>query len=103
MGEATATAIATNAIPHVVNLSSNGAHLPDGMGPISGLHAVEQTLNTVASNMVHLRPGFFMENYWMQLDAIRTAYQVFIPITGDRRLAMIATQDIANVATKLLL
>lgn len=102
VGEAAATAISTNAIPHVVNLSSNGAHLPDGMGPISGLHAVEQTLNTVVANVVHLRPGFFMENYWMQLDAIRTAHQVFMPIAGDRHLAMIATQDIADVATKLL-
>jgi uncharacterized protein YbjT (DUF2867 family) len=102
VGEAAATAMTTNAIPHVVNLSSNGAHLPDGMGPISGLHAVEQSLNAVAANVVHLRPGFFMENYGMQLDAIRTAHQVFMPIAGDRRLAMIATHDIADVATKLL-
>lgn len=72
------------------------------MGPISGLHAVEQILNTVAAHVVHLRPGFFIENYWMQLDAIRTTHQVFMPIAGDRRLAMIATQDIADVATKLL-
>lgn len=102
VGEAAATAITTNAIGHVVNLSSNGAHLRDGMGPISGLHAVEQTLNATATNVVHLRPGFFMENYLMQLDAIHTAHQVFMPLPGDRRLAMIATQDIADVATKLL-
>ncbi|MBD2078243.1 NmrA family NAD(P)-binding protein [Phormidium sp. FACHB-592] len=102
VGAAAAAAIATNAIPHVVNLSSNGAHRPNGMGPISGLHAVEQSLNAVAANVVHLRPGFFMENYLLQLDAIRTTHQVFMPIAGDRRLAMIATQDIADVATKLL-
>lgn len=102
VGEAAATAIATHAIPYVVNLSSNGAHLSDGIGSISGLHAVEQTLNAVATNLVHLRPGFFMENYLMQLDAIRTAHRVFMPIAGERRLAMIATQDIADVATKLL-
>lgn len=102
VGEAVATAIATHSIPYVVNLSSNGAHLPDGMGPISGLHAVEQALNAVATNVVHLRPGFFMENYLMQLDAIRTTHQVFMPIADGRRLAMIATQDIADVATKLL-
>lgn len=102
VGEAAANAIATNAIPHVINLSSNGAHLPNGMGPISGVHAVEQILNTVAANVVHLRPGFFMENYLMQLDAIGTAHQVFLPIAGDRRLAMVATQDIADVATNLL-
>ena len=38
----------------------------------------------------------------MQLDAIRAAHQIFMPIAGNRRLAMIGTQDIANVATKLL-
>jgi uncharacterized protein YbjT (DUF2867 family) len=39
----------------------------------------------------------------MQLDAIQTANRVFLPVAGDRRLAMIATQDIANVAAHLLL
>lgn len=103
VGKAAATAIETNSIPYVVMLSSNGAHLPKGMGPISGLHDVEQMLNAVAQTIVHLRPGFFMENYLMQVDAIRTANRVFLPIGGDRRLAMIATQDIANIAVKLLL
>jgi uncharacterized protein YbjT (DUF2867 family) len=36
VGDAAAAAIAANAIPHVVNLSSNGAHLPNGMGPFLG-------------------------------------------------------------------
>lgn len=39
----------------------------------------------------------------MQLEPIRTANSVFLPVAGDRRLAMIATQDIATVAAKLLL
>ncbi|MUL35459.1 NmrA family NAD(P)-binding protein [Gloeocapsopsis dulcis] len=103
VGNAAATAVRSNAIPYVVNLSSNGAHLPSGMGPISGLYEVEQMLNAVTQNVVHLRPGFFMENYLMQIDAIRTANSVFLPFAGDRRLAMIATQDIAEVAAKLLL
>ncbi len=103
VGNAAATAVKANQIPYAVNLSSNGAHLPNGMGPISGLHEVEQMLNAVAQNVVHLRPGFFMENYLMQLEAIRTANSVFLPVAGDHRLAMIATQDIAAVAAKLLL
>lgn len=103
VGNAAAAAVRVNQIPYVVNLSSSGAHLPVGMGPISGLHEVEQMLNAVAQNVVHLRPGFFMENYLMQIDAIRTVNSVFLPVAGDRRLAMIATQDIAEVAAKLLL
>ncbi|MBD2000872.1 NmrA family NAD(P)-binding protein [Leptolyngbya sp. FACHB-541] len=103
VGTIAAAAIAANQIPYVVNLSSNGAHLPQGMGPISGLYEVEQQLNAAAQNIIHLRPGFFMENYLMQLEPIRTANSVFLPVAGDRRLAMVATQDIAAVAAKLLL
>lgn len=103
VGSAAAAAIQANHIPYVVNLSSNGAHLPRGMGPISGLYEVEQRLNAAAQNIVHLRPGFFMENYLMQLETIRTVNRIFLPIRGDRCLAMIATQDIAAVAANLLL
>lgn len=103
VGHVAAAAIVANQIPYVVNLSSNGAHLPQGMGPISGLYEVEQRMNAIAQNIIHLRPGFFMENYLMQLEPIRTANSVFLPVAGDRHLAMIATQDIAAVAAKLLL
>ncbi|GAB4379601.1 MAG: NAD(P)H-binding protein [Elainellaceae cyanobacterium] len=103
LGNVAAAAVEANQISYVVNLSSNGAHLPQGMGPISGLYEVERQLNAIAQNIIHLRPGFFMENYLMQLEPIRTANSVFLPVAGDRRLAMIATQDIAAVAAELLL
>lgn len=102
LGKGAAAAVQKNSIAHVVNLSSNGAHLPEGMGPISGLYAVEQVLNQTGANIVHLRPGFFMENYLWQLDSLRTEGKVFMPTPNDRRMAMIATQDIANVAAKWL-
>lgn len=37
-----------------------------------------------------------MENYLLQLKSLQTSGQVFMPVPGDRRLAMIATQDIAG-------
>src|SRR6187397_176036 len=40
-----AEAIKANNIKYVVNLSSIGAHLPDGAGPVNGLYRVEQALN----------------------------------------------------------
>lgn len=39
----------------------------------------------------------------MQLEAIQSANSVFLPIAGSRHLAMIATQDVAAIAAKLLL
>ena len=39
-----AGAVADSGIPHVVMLSSGGADLPDGTGPIAGMHRMEQAL-----------------------------------------------------------
>src|SRR5262249_15768700 len=70
LGENAATAVRANRIPYVVNISSAGAQLPHA-GPVSGLGQIEQHLNATDAHIVHLRPGYFMENVLMQLDAIR--------------------------------
>src|SRR5262245_10061572 len=62
LGRIAATAIKQNKVPYIVNVSSAGAHLANA-GPISGLGEIERRLNEVAENVVHLRPGFFMENF----------------------------------------
>lgn len=99
---AVTTAVQTHHIPYVVNLSSVGAHLPTGLGPISQLHSIEQNLNQVATNIIHLRPNFFMENYYYQLEALQNA-SVFFPFSSKQRMPMVATRDIAAVAANLLL
>ncbi len=102
LGRAAATAIRTNGIPRVVNLSSIGAHLDSGVGPINGLHDVEGLLDEAATHITHLRPGFFFENLLWQLDSIRNAGKFFLPISGTRRYPMIATRDIGRVASARL-
>jgi uncharacterized protein YbjT (DUF2867 family) len=47
IGKNYATAIRESGVKHVVNLSSVGAHLADGVGPVSGLYRAEQALNTL--------------------------------------------------------
>lgn len=101
-GRAAAGAIRANRIPRVVNISSIGAQQAEGNGPINGLHDVERQLNAAAPNLVHLRPGFFFENFLMQIDAIHGASSVFMPTDGTRAIPMIATRDIAAVAAELL-
>ena len=72
VGEAYASAIRQAGIPYVINLSSVGAHLSEGAGPISGLYDVEQQFHRIEGvNVVHLRAGFFMENLFFSLDLIR--------------------------------
>jgi uncharacterized protein YbjT (DUF2867 family) len=60
-----AEAIIANNIRYVVNLSSIGAHLPTGAGPISGLHRAEKVLNNLQNvNVLHLRPAYFYTNFF---------------------------------------
>jgi hypothetical protein len=42
-------------------LSSYGAHVPQGTGPVTGLHTSEQKLNAIGGlNILHLRAAYFM-------------------------------------------
>ena len=102
LGKAAATAVRTNRIARVVNLSSIGAQLAAGVGPIGGLHDVEQLLNDAADNVTQLRPGFFFENLLRQLDPIKKAGRISLPISGSTRLPMIATHDIGRAAAQRL-
>jgi len=85
-------------------LSSIGADLPSGTGPVAGLHYLEQKLNGIGSaNVLHLRCGYFMENTLPQVNAIRQMGMVAGPIRPDLKLPLIATHDIGNAAADVLL
>jgi uncharacterized protein YbjT (DUF2867 family) len=104
VGSAYSSAIRQAGVPFVVNLSSIGAQLSQGAGPISGLYDVEQQLSQLDGvNVIHLRPGFFMENLLFNLDLIRNQNIIGTPLRGDLPIPMIATRDIAEVAAQLLL
>jgi uncharacterized protein YbjT (DUF2867 family) len=102
LGRAAATAIQTNQIPTVVNLSSIGAEHSSGVGPISGLHDVEEMLNEASCSITHLRPGFFFENLLWQLESIRVWGRISLPLSGSKSYPMLATRDIGRVAADRL-
>ncbi len=102
LGEVAAHAAQTNGVAHVLNISSAGAQLPHA-GLVSGLGQIERLLNATGANVLHLRAGYFMENYLMQLDAIRQQGSVFLPVPAEASFPMIATRDIAEVAARYLL
>ena len=104
VGKAYANAIHHSGIAYAVNLSSIGAQLSRGTGPISGLHDVEQRLNQLKDvNIVHLRAAFFMENFLTCIPLIQSRNIIGMPIRKDLRIPMIDTRDIAEVAVQLLL
>jgi len=103
VGEATVSAIRQAGITHVVNLSSLGAQHPDGTGPIKGLYRQEQRLNAIAGlNVLHLRPGYFMENQLWSIPTIKQHGMNGGPLRGDLPILMVATRDIGLKAAELL-
>src|SRR5574341_2243978 len=83
VGQASAEAVSAARVSHVVNLSSVGAHLAEGVGPIKGLHDQEQRLNRLAGvHVLHLRPAFFMENVLFNINLIKQAGTNGTPLRG---------------------
>ena len=97
-----ADAIATNKIPHTVLISSIGAHIGHGVGPVNAFKSVESILSDAADGLTILRPTFFMENMMMTLDGVASAGSVFLPIDGETEFPMIATADVAAAAAESL-
>ena len=100
LGQNAAAAVKANGIPWVVNLSSYVAHHGSGTGPVDGLHDVEQLLEGVAKNVLHLRPSFFMENHLNSRATIDAQGAIYSPIAGSTRVPMVATRDIAETAAR---
>jgi uncharacterized protein YbjT (DUF2867 family) len=72
VGESMVKAIDKAGVKAVVNLSSQGAHLPDKTGPIKGLHDQEKRLEKLRGvHVLHMRPAYFMENLLTNIDMIR--------------------------------
>lgn len=104
VGEVLAAALAKSGVRYVVHLSSVGAHLSEKVGPVTGLYDQEQRLNALKDvHVVHLRPGYFMENLLWNVGLIKTAGINGSPLRADLPIPMIATKDISADAVRLLL
>ncbi|HEU4469724.1 MAG TPA: NAD(P)H-binding protein [Flavisolibacter sp.] len=104
VGKNYAAAIKANGIKYVVNLSSIGAHLPEGCGPVSGLYREEQVLNSLEGVAIkHLRPGFFFANFFGNISMIRSMGLLGSNF-GDQGSSIVLshTGDIADAAVAFL-
>jgi uncharacterized protein YbjT (DUF2867 family) len=104
IGESIATGIKKAGVRYLVSLSSQGAELESGTGPILGLRDQEARLNRLEGvNVLHLRPTYFMENLLMNIPLIQEKGFAGSAVRGDLSFAMIATRDIAaQVAERLV-
>jgi uncharacterized protein YbjT (DUF2867 family) len=96
-------AIKANNIKYVVNLSSIGAHVGKGVGPVNALYFFENNLNkTQGLNVIHLRPSSFYYNLLSQIPMIKHA-GIMGANYGEKKIALVHTTDIAAVALEELL
>jgi len=99
-----AKAVKESGLRYAVHLSSYGAHVPEGTGPVAGLHSSEQKLNAISGlNVLHLRAAYFMEN---NLEAIGMIHAMGVfghALLPDLKLPMIATRDVGDYAAQRLL
>ena len=100
VGKNYAEALKANKIKYVVNLSSVGAHLPDGVGPVSGLYRAEQALNELKdTNIKHLRPVYFYANFLGNVDMVKNMNIIGGNFGGaDFKMLLTDPGDIAEVA-----
>jgi uncharacterized protein YbjT (DUF2867 family) len=100
-----AEAIKAAKIKYVVDLSSVGAHMPEGCGPVSGLYRVEQELNKLSdTNVLHLRPGFFYVNFLANIGMIKGMNLIGGNYgDSDARMILSHPDDIAEAAAEALL
>jgi len=104
VGAGIAAAIQQSGLKYVVNLSSQGGNLPEGTGPIKGLHDQEERLNKLDGvNILTIRPTYFMENLLMNIPLIKKMNIAGSAIRGDQKFAMIATRDIAAFVAERLM
>jgi uncharacterized protein YbjT (DUF2867 family) len=92
-------AIEKTGVKHVVALSSIGAHRPDGNGIVRVLYNFEKDLGRLEGvNVLVLRPSYFMDNLYPQIDVIKAMGFVGTPVAGDVKFPIVHTRDIGRVA-----
>jgi uncharacterized protein YbjT (DUF2867 family) len=98
-----AAAIRNNGVAYALALSSTGADLEKGTGPVLGLHSLEKKLGAIDGlNLLALRCGHFMENLLTQIGVIHSMGFMAGAVNADVPLPMIATADIGAVAAESL-
>jgi uncharacterized protein YbjT (DUF2867 family) len=104
LADSIAAAVAASGVPHVVALSSVGADLSEGTGPVRWLYHLEGRLRDTDAVLTVLRSPHFQEKVEAALDDAIGAgvYPVFAD-SADEPIAMAATRDVGAAAVRALI
>lgn len=102
-GKAFAQAFKNAMVKRVVMLSSIGADLPNGTGPIEGLHHIENIYNDLDGiNITFLRAGYFFTNYYNDVPMIKNAGIMGSNLPAETQIPLVHPHDIAIAAAEEL-
>lgn len=102
LADTIASAVKTANVPHVLLLSSIGADLAEGTGPIKGLHYLENKLRETGTKLTAIRAGYFQENVGNSLAPAKQMGIFPTFMARDYPTPMIATKDIGALVAKSL-
>ncbi|MGH7259561.1 MAG: NmrA family NAD(P)-binding protein [Nitrospiraceae bacterium] len=103
VADALAKAVKASGLGHMVFLSSVGAHLPEGTGPIRIVRYGEQQLGAAAKSITILRPPYFFENWQPVLGVAKAEGVLPSFIAPGKKIPMISTRDIGRIAAEQLI
>jgi uncharacterized protein YbjT (DUF2867 family) len=104
MSRAITQALRDEHVGHVVMASSIGADRDEGVGPVAGLHEIEELLFGLEdASVLSLRAAWHMENLLANIPMIQEQKINGSAIKGDHAFPMIATVDIADKAAQHLI
>jgi uncharacterized protein YbjT (DUF2867 family) len=103
LADTIAGAVKAANMPHVVLLSSIGADLADGNGPIKGLHYLENALRAAGTKLTAIRAAYFQENIGQNVGMAKQMGIFPSFFARDYAFPTIATKDIGELAAKSLM
>jgi uncharacterized protein YbjT (DUF2867 family) len=96
-------AVKKSGISHVVYLSSIGAQLPVGTGPIRAVHYGEGKLEGAVKHLTILRPPSFMENWAPVIAAAKAQGVLPTFLAPTARIPTMSTRDIGRIGAEQLI
>ena len=104
VAESYVQALKDSDVKYVINLSSIGADVGNGTGPVDGLYYFENLLSVIPGlNIKHLRPAYFYSNFLAQIGMIKQAGIMGGNFGEGEKLFLTHTNDIASAALEELL
>jgi uncharacterized protein YbjT (DUF2867 family) len=98
-------ALKSHGVKRVVAVSAlgRGTAMAANAGPVTASLAMDELITSTGVSYRALTMPSFMDNMLRQVQPIKNQGLFFSPISGDRKLPICATRDIAAAAAKLLL